>query len=229
MFKIYRILTLSILFSFIITGCTTGGGSDLSWPVTTYENYICGSSNIPHKPSCLTWAVNSDGGFSSGNAFSACRQSVANYTDALDEYYICSNNKLKDIFDSLIKEVPATYNCYVSYFKNRSEGDPSSECPAVNVPKFHAPYEAEGLVTGLGVPSCVEHNSSPKYIYKLDDCREQVKMFTGKGDFSYSFRAKSAQDQYDIYLKNLKRVLDQKANEVISKFNCISKGSKYCN
>lgn len=225
LYKAFAIFTLLAL-----SGCVTTGGGGGGWPFETYPN-ACGSFMIPFEPSCLSWA-DYDGGFKYRGEFAACRQSMSYYTQALDEYYRCSDDKLRAIFDSLLKKVPATYNCYVEYFEEHKEGDPSTKCPPVEVPRFHASHEADGIEIGLGVPRCIakssEYNFAPKRKYLLDDCREQVKVFMGKGFLSSSINATSAQEQYDTYLRNLRWVLDQKANEAVAKFNCIAEGNKLC-
>lgn len=225
----YKAITATLIVMFALSGCVTTGGRS-GWPVETYPN-ACGSIIIPFEPTCLSWA-DYDGGFKYEGQFSACRQSMFYYTGALDEYYRCSDNNLKNIFDELLKKVPTTYNCYVEFFKEREEGDPSAMCPPVKVPRFHASHEADGIEIDLGVPRCIaksnNYNFAPKRRYQLDDCREQVEVFMGKGILSSSFNATSVQEQYDTYLRNLQWVLDQKANDAVSKFNCIAEGRKYC-
>lgn len=222
------VVLLSLLSSFL-TGCVTTGRNS-GWPIETYVN-SCNTTMIPFEPSCLSWS-DYDGGFEYKGQFIACKQSMLNFTNALDEYFRCSDEKLKDIFDRLLTSVPATYNCYVSYFNNKKEGDPISECPPVEVPHFYHSYEANGLEINLGVPRCTAksdgYNFAPKRAYQVDDCREQVEVFMGKASLSHSLNATSAQDQYNTYLRNLRWVLDQKANDAVSKFNCIAEGRKYC-
>lgn len=217
------------LLSLFTNGCITTGGSP-RWPITRYVN-SCDTAMIPFEPLCLIFR-SYDGGFKYQGQFYACKQSMLNFTNALDEYYRCSSDKLKGIFDDLLLRVPDTFNCYVNYFKNRDEGDPSLECPPVEIPHFLHSYEANGLEINLGVPRCIaksnRYNFAPKKAYQLDDCREQVEVFMGKTFLSRSLDATSAQYQYDTYLRNLKRVLDQKANDAVSKFNCIAEGRTHC-
>jgi len=157
---------------------------------------------------------------------------MLNFTNALDEYYRCEETTLKDIFDKLLISVPATYNCYVEFFKDKDNGDPTSKCPPVDIPRFSPSYETEGIEINLGVPSCIAknegYNFAPKRAYQLDDCREQVEVFIGQSILSHSLNAASAQDQYDTYLRNLKWILDQKADDAVNKFNCIAKGHRLC-
>ncbi len=217
------------LLSLFTNSCITTGGN-IGWPIETYVN-SCDTVMIPFEPTCLSLS-NYDGGFKYKRQFYACKQSMLNFTSALDEYYRCSSDKLKGVFDDLLSRVPDTLNCYVNYFKNRDEGDPSLECPPVEVPRFLHSYEADGLEIDFGVPRCIAksngYNFAPKMAYQLDNCREQVEVFMGKTFLSRSLNATSAQDQYDTYLRNLKWVLDQKANDAVSKFNCIAEGRKYC-
>lgn len=111
-------------------------------------------------------------------------------TSALDECYRCSDDKLKSIFDELLKRVPATYKCYVKYFQEHEKGDLGAMCPPVDVPCFHASHKADGVEIDLGVPRCIvkssEYNFSPKRRYQFDDCREQVEVFMGKGMLRYA-------------------------------------------
>ncbi|RJQ52230.1 MAG: hypothetical protein C4526_08535 [Nitrospiraceae bacterium] len=183
------------------------------------------------EPFCLTWTAY-DGGFEYPDQFPVCKQSMLNFTNALDEYYRCEETTLKDIFDKLLISVPATYNCYVEFFKDKDNGDPTSKCPPVDIPRFSPSYETEGIEINLGVPSCIAknegYNFAPKRAYQLDDCREQVEVFIGQSILSHSLNAASAQDQYDTYLRNLKWILDQKADDAVNKFNCIAKGHRLC-
>ena len=224
---VYKVF--AIVVSLAVTGCVTTGEGD-GWPIETYAG-SCNSSMIPFEPSCLSWSDN-QGGFKYDGQFVACRQSMYYYTQALDEYYQCSYDELQVIFDNLLKKVPATYNCYVEYYAENKEGDPSVKCPPIEVPRYHASYEVDGLAINLGVPQCIAkhstHNFAPNRRYQLDDCREQVKVFMGKIFSRSSINAASAKEQYDTYLGNLQRVLDRKANDAVSKFNCIAKGNKYC-
>jgi len=186
---------------------------------------------LPHEPTCL-FLSDGDMGFKYSRQFQACKQSMLNFVEALDEHYRCSDTKLKSIFDELLISVQDTYNCYVAFFKDHKEGDPSRACPPIDVPQFFSSYEADGLEVHLGVPQCIRkndvYNSAPKRDYQLEDCREQVEVFTSKTIQSYSSNAASAQDQYDTYLQSLRRVLDQKANAAINKFNCIAEGRRFC-
>ncbi|HEY9201590.1 MAG TPA: hypothetical protein VIQ81_08345 [Gammaproteobacteria bacterium] len=225
----YKKIAAIFMSTFALAGCVTTGGGN-GWPVETYPN-ACGSTMIPFEPICLS-SADYYGGFKYGDQLSACRQSMSYYINALDEYYRCSDEKLKGIFNELLKKVSATYSCYVEYFQQHEEGDPSVKCPPVDVPRFYASHEAGGVAIDLGVPRCIvksnKYNFSPKNRYQLDDCHEQVEVFMGKGILSSSYNATSAQEQYDTYLRNMRRVLDQKANYVVSKFNCIAEKRKYC-
>lgn len=220
---------LSMLFAFILSGCGTPGTGS-GWPIQTYPS-ACATSMIPFQPVCLNRS-DVEGGFKYQGEFAACRQSVANYTNALKSFGNCSDEKLKAIFDNLLKQVPSTFDCYARYFEVRKAGDPSTECPPIGVPKFYSSYEADGLEFDLGVPRCIRksdgYSFAPKTTYQLDDCRNQVQVFMGKTFFARSMNASSAQEQYDTYLRNLNRVLDAKSNDAISKFNCIAERRTYC-
>lgn len=210
----------------LFTGCAVPGGG--GWPVEAYPN-ACHTGIIPFEPSCLSPLGD---GFEYRGEFQACRESMSNFTRALDTHYDCSERNLKGILGGLLKSVPATYNCYMEYFRERKEGDPSTACPPIDVPRFFQSYEADGLEISLGVPRCVRknagHNFAPKRTYELVRCREQVEVFTGMKSKSYRFDAAPAQEQYDTYLRNLRRVLDRKADDAIRKFNCMAEGSRYC-
>lgn len=223
-----EVLTVPIA-ALMLTGCISSGG--VRYPVETFNRSCDRSSIIPYGPSCLEWA-RSQGGFKNGSEFQACKQSVLNYTSALDELYNCQDMKLKATFDDLLVKVPATYNCYVEFFQDKREGEPSSDCPPVDVPHFPYPYEADGLEINLGVPQCVrqhEGNSfAPKRAYELDDCRKQLEVFAGEGLSALSWEASSAQYQYDTFLGNLRDVLDRKADETVAGFNCYAEGREYC-
>jgi len=223
-----RRLLLACLLPSLLVGCVTS--RDGGWLIQT-DYYKCDNGMLPIEPMCLI-SANYDGGFKYSGQFQACKQSMSNFINALDEYYRCSDTKLKAIFDGLLSSVPDTYNCYVEFFKNDREGDPSQACPPVDVPRFFPSYEADGLEVSLGVPSCMRKNNvylfSPKRAAQLSECREQAEVFTSKTMQSYSVHAASAQNQYYTYLRNLRRVLDQKADDGINKFKCLAERRSYC-
>jgi hypothetical protein len=225
--QIFVVITSVLL----LTGCAgsgsvSGGGG---WPIETYPN-ACETTMIPWEPSCL--GIAGYDGFKYRDEFQACRLSMQAYQYALDEHYSCTKRKLTAIFDELLTVVPKTYNCYVEFFSDKSEGDPTSVCTLVEVPKFHHSYEADGLEYDLGVPWCVRKDrassSAPKREYRLEDCREQVRVFAGENVLGQSLYAKSAQEQFDTYMRNLKRVLEDKADEAVEKFNCMAEGRQFC-
>lgn len=219
-----------VLASLLVGGCATSVRTP-GWPVTTYD-YTCRPGSIPWEPTCLTTA-SYDGGFKYSDEFQACKQSMFNYTTALEEYYRCSETRLRSVLDGLLVSVPETYNCYEKFFRDIKEGDPSVTCPPVEAVFLHS-YEADGLEINLGVPRCIakseSYNFAPKRAYRLDDCREQVEVFLGKARTSYSWSsdAHSAQEQYDTYVRNLRYVIDQKRNDAVRKFNCMAEGNTYC-
>lgn len=238
-----KLIIPSMVGSALLVGCAntmpaSGVNGGVGWPVQAYAN-ACDVTLVPFEPICLT-SGNVGVGYKYQGEFAACRQSMENYTAALDEYYRCSARKLKNIFDQLLTQVPKTYECYVGYFEMNSTGDPSSACPPVEVPTFFPSDEAQGLKGDLGVPLCVTKNKTfdftPKRRYELDDCREQVDIFVG-GRYSalssHSVSALlpqsvSAQQQYDTYLRNLKWVLDRKAADAVSRFNSIADRQRVC-
>lgn len=183
------------------------------------------------EPTCLG-SANYDNGFKYRDQFQACRIDMQSFQNAMDEHYRCASSDLKGIFDKLIMQVPKTYNCYVDYFKDKEEGDPSIECPPIDVPRFNGLYVADGLEYDLGVPRCVRksqgYNFAPNRRYKLDDCKDQVEIFTGSKSYGYSLNAKSAQDQYDTYMSNLRFEIDGKVDDAVRKFNCFARGDRYC-
>lgn len=136
------------------------------------------------------------------------------------------------VFDELMEAVPKKYNCYVEFFQSTEEGDPSSLCPPLDVPQFHHSYQVDGLEYDLGVPRCIRksdgYNFAPTRKYQLADCKEQVEIFTGEKSFGYSMNAESAQKQYDTYMQNLRRELDQRIDEAVRKFNCYADGNEFC-
>lgn len=183
------------------------------------------------EPLCLG-SAEIDNGFKYRDQFQACRIDIQSFQNAMDTHYRCANSELKGLFDKLIKEVPKTYNCYVDFFRERDEGDPSTQCPPINVPRFDGAYVVDGLEYDLGAPRCIRksknHNFAPDRAYELADCKKQVETFTGKKSYGYSLNAKSAQGQYDEYMDNLRAEIDRKIDEAVRKFNCYARGDKFC-
>jgi hypothetical protein len=221
----FKTLFTSFLILVALTSCMTPRGGGGGWPVSSYA-YGCTSGFIPSEPFCLM------GEIEYRDEFQACRQSLLNYTDALDRYYNCSAENLKSIFDQLLVSVPAKYNCYVEFFENNKEGDSSVACPPIDVPRFSSSMEADGLEYDLGVPRCIRKSGgytfAPKKEYELHSCEGQVEVFTGKGYRSYSSDASSAQGQHDTFLRNLRQKLDREAEDAVRKFNCRAEGDRYC-
>lgn len=186
---------------------------------------------IPDEPICLMTA-STDGGFKYRDQFQACRFDLQSFENALDEHYRCTSRKLKSIFDELLVSVPATYKCYVDFFRDQEEGDPSVQCPPIDVPRFNHSYQIDGLEYDLGVPRCIRksdgYNFAPKREYQLGDCKKQVEIFAGEGAFGYSMNARSAQKQYDTYMRNLRFELEQSLDDAVRKFNCYANGNDFC-
>jgi len=211
-------------------GCATGGGGGGGWPLQSYP-YACHPGMIPDEPICLI-SADFDNGFKYRGQFQACRMDLQTFQSATQEHYRCAETELKGIFDKLMKEVPAKYNCYVRYFSDKREGDPSSQCPPIEAPRFRGAYTVDGLEYDLGVPRCIGkskgYNFAPKRKYELESCKEQVEIFTDRKSYGYSMNAKSAQSQYDTYMDNLRNELDKRVNDAVRKFNCFASGDKYC-
>ena len=226
-YKVCQNIAIIALSLTTLTSCVAS--EPKGWPVDTYSN--CPSWFMLGEPSCLL-SADYNGGFKYRGQFRACREGMANYKIALEAYYDCSRTDLRDKFDELLRSVPKTFNCYVEYFADKKRGDPTSSCPAIDVPNFRHSYEADGLEASLGVPRCIRkhetYNFAPKQSYQLDSCREQVGVFTGDIGQRLSSDAASAREQYDTYLQNLRRVLDKKAEDAVRKFNCLADGKKYC-
>ena len=226
----FKINNFAFLFFTIpfLTGCVASSGA-LTWPSTTYP-YSC--RMMPSEPMCI---MSGDGveEFKYRGQFPACRQSMLNFSNALEDHYQCANTELKNIFDNLLKQVPATYNCYVEYFRDRKEGDPSIDCPPVVIPNYVNSFEADGLEYDFGVPSCIGRHKGykvypPKHSFMLDSCKREVEEFTGKGSSSYSFNSKSAQRQFDTFLENLREIINRKSDDAIRKFNCMADRNDFC-
>lgn len=217
-----------------LIGCRSLGGGGLGGGslISTYPNACTSMPSL--APSCMYFADNEEG-FSSRRSFNSCRQSLNNYVSALDTYFDCSKSTLKNIFDDMLRRVPATYNCYLDYFKVQQKGDPSVKCPPVKVPTFYPYLDASGTKPELGVPRCIRDNAPhkffPKRKYSLPACKAQVDVFTGKRRVGMSvsdFDAAPAQKQFDTFTNNLRRALNRQADEVVQKFNCLADGRKYC-
>lgn len=222
-------IAFAILATISLPGCTTnvsGGG----WSSKTYSN-VCDSFMVPSEPPCLTLAAY-EGEFKFEGQFLACRKSMENYTDALDDYFRCAENRLSELFANLTQQVLQTYDCYVLYFENREVGDPRSLCSLVNIPVFDNAHQVTGLEIDFGIPRCVEkssnYNFAPRNVYQLEDCQNQVDIFIGNSITSRSSNATSARSQYSEYLQNLRIELNKQADDSIKKFNCITEQRQLC-
>ena len=104
----YRLNFFLVLFVILITitGCATQSIGTRGWAVSSYPQ-VCTSGFIPSGPFCLITKIQYK------DQFQACRRSILNFTNALDQYYRCKEEKLKSIFDKLLVSVPAKYNCYI--------------------------------------------------------------------------------------------------------------------
>jgi len=214
---------IGLVIAVLLPGCTTGDHTsrgELSWPVQTYDTHSF-DRFMPFEPVCLTGVD----GFRYPGEFAACRQSVANYIDALDGFYRCRGKKLRLIFDRLLVDVRATYNCFVDFYANDEDGSPS-HCPTVVVPPFYGEVGTSGIGTWLGVPFCVKNDGLvPASKISLISCTSEVETFLGTGRF---FATSSAQEQYDKYMRSLASLIDEKQQDAIDKFTCIADGRKYC-
>ena len=181
---------------------------------------------IPDEPICLM-SAGIEGGFRYRDQFQACRFDLQSFANALDEHYRCTNQKLKTTLDDLLVSVISTYNCYVRFFADKDRGDPSAQCPPLDVPRFHHSYQVDGLEYDLGVPKCVS-GYAPTSRYDLSNCNEQVEVFTGDNIFGYSWSAESAQKQYDTYMRNLRFELDRRLDDAVRRFNCHADGNDFC-
>lgn len=150
----------------------------------------------------------------------------------MGDHYIAAESELRSIFDKLIKDVTDKYNCYSQFLEQNTTGHPSASCSPLNVPQFNGQYVVNGLEYDLGVPRCIRknegYNFAPKTKYDLDKCRREVEIFTGNSSFGHSLYSKSAQAQYDTYLRNLRFEIDSKIDDAIRKFNCFANGEKFC-
>lgn len=220
--------TMPILL-LLLVGCAGGSGGG-GWPTQSYP-YACETGMLPDEPICLT-SASFDGGFKYRDQFRACRIDMQSFENALNEHYRCTNRKLKWVFDELLVSVPATYNCYVDFFSDKEEGDPTNQCPPIDVPTFFQSYEVSGLEHDLGVPLCIRksvgYNFAPKWKFQLVDCKNQVEVFTSKNAIGHSVNAESAQEQYDNYMQNLRFKLDQMLDDAVRKFNCFADGDDFC-
>ncbi len=213
----------------LLAGCAPGGAGGGGWPIQSYP-YASHPGMLPDAPICLISA--SINGFRYQDEFQACRVSLQIFQEAMEVHYSSTNSELKKTFDILIEKTNKTYNCYVRYFANEETGDPSVDCPPVDIPQFRGAYVVDGLELYLGVPRCVrksgEHSLAPKRNYEVSDCKEQVEVFAGKNSYRSSLDATSAQKQYDNYMQNLRRKIDNDVNDAVSKFNCYARNERIC-
>ncbi|MBB3066654.1 hypothetical protein [Limibacillus halophilus] len=205
---------------------------DTSWPITTYS-YGCQSNQLPNEPACL-WL----GSFEYSSEFQACRLSVDNYIRALDNYYSCISEKLQNNFQILIEQSYETYNCYVDRFEESGTVSISSLCPGISVEPSYQTYPiltgAGKIHTNYGVPACVRkqsgHDYSPSNTFELMQCKGDVRAFAGAADGrSSAIRIyESAPEQYEKYMRALRREIQEKGNRAVEKFNCMAERRRIC-
>ena len=68
----------------------------------------------------------------------------------------------------------------------------------------------------------------PKRAFMLDSCKREVEKFTSKGSLSYRSSSKSAQKQFNIFLENLRVIINTKSDDAIRKFNCMADRIDFC-
>jgi len=225
-----RFAALMMIVPLVGTGCATGSGG--GWPVATYP-YGCEPPSIPFEPICLFGSE-----FRYGGEFQACRTSMENFTQALTDFGNCQSTVVKGIFNELIQASVDTYNCYVTFFSDKSDlerHDPSTSCPPVDVPNrsMRTALEADGIEYDFGVPDCVAKapgfSGAPQTAFDLDECKEAVDQFAGNGSsYRVSLGSSSAQEQYDQYMDNLWYELRRKSRDAVEKFNCLAEGRAIC-
>ncbi|WNK00388.1 hypothetical protein L2D14_02930 [Thalassospiraceae bacterium LMO-JJ14] len=222
-------LAVVVLVTCLLPACATGvSKSGSAWPTQTYE-FVC-RNDLPFPPICLDGA-DYDGGFKYRAQFKACRVDLLNFASATDFQVQCMADELRSIFNDLIDKVFKSYNCYLDHFRQGNKGEPV-HCSRVEVPRFLGRYAASGVELYFGIPDCVRAGSTslyvPKHEYELDDCKKQVDVFTDKSIWGSSFKATSAQEQYDDYIRNLENEAQENVREATDKFNCIAEGNRYC-
>jgi hypothetical protein len=220
------------LFVMLISGCAQqyGHSKPITWRVNTYYD-VCQHEMMSLEPACIMLGGE---GFKYKGEFSACKESVENYTAAADEYYECKGKKLKGIFNNLIVGSRNVYNCYAEFLEVNEPEALSLKCPAVNVPESkNKDYSVKGLEHKYGIPNCVGGTYRdvhiPKDNFGLLMCKEDVKAFSGSVSELSMHGEKSAQKQYDLYMKNMREFLDENIKNVIDKFNCIAERRGNCN
>lgn len=205
----------------LLAGSLTGCGLPPSGQTVTAYDPGCGSLLMPAEPECLAGPP-----FAERDQRIACQQSLTGYIGALDQYYICADRRLEEIFNGLVRESVKRVDCFNVYYQTRETGDPGAVCPAVGIPAYPVQHQADGLSPAFGLPACVrpvgEGGTAPRNLAELTACRDAV------ADFQRKEKPGSAQEQYNTFVLNLRAETDRRVEAANARFACLSAGRDDC-
>lgn len=183
-------------------------------PVKTYDNVCSMPMMMPSEPSCLM-SASYDGGFLHRDQFAACKQSVENYINALDIWYYCVMDDLRDRYNLYLDKSKKTLYCLEKKLTDKYKDNLSVDCPPVNI-RIDQYYI---LATRNDPPMCVDKKIFfPKYKkWDLDNCKDKVEHYITKAKRNIEYGSFELQQKVSMA-----------AEEATRKFNCYAQGGQLC-
>ena len=201
-----------ILYALFLSASPTGGAGR-GYPVDTYDNACQYLYTMPDRPFCLS-AAKVYGGIKYQDEFEACRQSVSNYVDALDEWYRCVMESLRENYNLYLDQSKNTLSCMDNQIPADILERATVDCPEVDVEidKYN------NLISHEVSPLCVAQKKFfPDSRFQVESCMKKVM------DYLRIMKESISNASWGI-----RQQVDDAANEAIRKFNCYAKGESYC-
>jgi hypothetical protein len=169
---------------------------------------------MPDRPFCLS-AAEVYGGIKYQDEFEACRQSVNNYVNALDEWFRCVMESLRENFNLYLDQSKNTFSCMDNQIPEDILGRATVDCPEVDVEidKYNH------LISHEVPPLCVaQKRFFPDSRFELESCMKEV---TG---YLRTMKDSIESASWGV----LRQQVDNAADEAVRKFNCYAEGGTYC-
>lgn len=202
-----------LLLAFFIPACAMLPPPQ--WDVETYPYSCSGLLTMPFEPVCL---IRVGEGFEYSGEFTACKQSVENYIDALYRHYDCVMNDLRERYNLFLDQSKKTLSCFEEKLPDKYNPKLIIDCPLshpVNIridrhylfPIYHdAPY-------------CITNKSffPVDKSWSLERCTNEV------SEYLEDTKRKIKDISFDLRLE-----IDWAADTAVRKFNCYAKREQFC-